>query len=84
MAPRSRPAGAGSKPPQGDLEDAVEVLEDLGVELDAIATFFREGGWGGRPVAAGRLSRQLGRLGRFRKRAGLRGASQHHRPESPE
>ncbi len=30
---------------EGDLEAAVEVLEDLGVELDAIAAFFREGGW---------------------------------------
>jgi CheY-like chemotaxis protein/HPt (histidine-containing phosphotransfer) domain-containing protein len=60
---------------EGDLETAGEVLEDLGVELDAIATFFREGGWGGQAVAAGRLSRQLGRLGRFRRRTGLRGAS---------
>ncbi len=30
---------------EGDLEAAPEVLEDLGVELDAIAGFFREGGW---------------------------------------
>ncbi len=30
---------------ESDLEAAVEVLDDLEVELDAIAAFFREGGW---------------------------------------
>ncbi len=34
---------------EGDLEGSVEILEDLGVELDAVAAFFREGGWADEP-----------------------------------